>query len=371
LIFSSAAGLRLDGQPAEFAFPEGDKTAGEQIALELLQSRYGIIFDGLDSGIAAQIRNWTGTSSELQTFIETSIRTFEGLPEAAAAAAKQADDAWNEMQAVLDRINGTHGGKTVDQMAAEFQQSNAWAAGMTVTELVQQFLTITKEDYLGYSEAQRALIRDITSLGYSAEEAAGTIGDVTDAMAGFSGVYGFSAERLAERQAAREAAEALERLAEAASNAREGIARTLEESLFGPNSPLDPTQQLTMANQSFWDLIGRASIGDIGAMEELPEAFNRLIELANGYYASGSGFQEIFQLAFNAMAGIGDVPDYNERMLSASEQAADVAQSTYEVNVDVREILIQIRDQAPRVAEASADRMAHAMKTATLATDRR
>lgn len=74
------AGLRSDGQPAQFAFPEGtDREAAEQIAKEVLQSRYGIIFAQIDSTIAETIRGFSGTSTELQTYIETALGVVEGL----------------------------------------------------------------------------------------------------------------------------------------------------------------------------------------------------------------------------------------------------------------------------------------------------
>lgn len=73
-------GLRSDGQPATFGIPPGSEREGaEQIARELLQSRYGILFEGIDKGIAEQIRAWSGTSTELQAFIEQMLGIIEGL----------------------------------------------------------------------------------------------------------------------------------------------------------------------------------------------------------------------------------------------------------------------------------------------------
>ena len=74
------AGLRMDGQPAQFAFPEGtDREAAEQLAKEILQSRYGTIFSQIDATIADTIKQWGGTSTELQTYIETALGVVEGL----------------------------------------------------------------------------------------------------------------------------------------------------------------------------------------------------------------------------------------------------------------------------------------------------
>jgi hypothetical protein len=73
------AGRRADGQPAQFAFPEGDQTAAEQIAKELLQSRYGTLFELIDKSFAEQIKGWAGTSTELQSFIESALGLFESI----------------------------------------------------------------------------------------------------------------------------------------------------------------------------------------------------------------------------------------------------------------------------------------------------
>ncbi len=75
----TAAGRRTDGQPAQFAFPEGDQTAAEQIAKELLQSRYGTLFGLIDKSFAEQIKSFAGTSTELQAFIEAALGLFESL----------------------------------------------------------------------------------------------------------------------------------------------------------------------------------------------------------------------------------------------------------------------------------------------------
>jgi hypothetical protein len=367
----TAAGLRMDGQPAEFAFPEGDKTAGEQIALELLQSRYGIIFDGLDAGIATQIRNWSGTSTELQAFIEASINSFEALPEAAAAARQMAEEAWGEMQAIIDQINGTHGGRTVEQMATEFQTANAWAAGMTVTQLVQQFLTITKDDYLAYDEAQRALIRDITRLGNTAEDAADSINASADAMAGFSGVYGLTADQLARNRQIEEA----NRLAAAFEDARQAIRDYLHDMQLGEHSILDPAQQLKISVDQFWQAFSAAMAGDLNALDSLPGLADLLLDLARANYASGSGFVDLYEWVRNLLGLAGNTPGaektYEDKVLDAGEVTAEYTQLNYEVNVEVRELLLQIRDTAPKIASDNASTISLAIRNAFAESERR
>lgn len=75
----SQAGLRMDGQPAQMAFPEGDANAAEAIAMELLRSRYGILFEQIDKELAEQVRSFGGNSQELQAFIESMLGLLEGL----------------------------------------------------------------------------------------------------------------------------------------------------------------------------------------------------------------------------------------------------------------------------------------------------
>lgn len=73
-------GLRSDGQPAQFAIPEGAEGEGaEQIFKELLQSRYGILFEGIDQTIADTIKEWSGSSSELASFVDEVLDVIEAL----------------------------------------------------------------------------------------------------------------------------------------------------------------------------------------------------------------------------------------------------------------------------------------------------
>ncbi len=76
----TATGLRADGQPAQFAIPRGSEAEGaEQIAKELLQSRYGILFEGIDAGIAAKIKEWSGSSTDLQQYITSALDVIDAL----------------------------------------------------------------------------------------------------------------------------------------------------------------------------------------------------------------------------------------------------------------------------------------------------
>jgi hypothetical protein len=57
---------RTDGQPAEFAFGKKDETAGQQLTLEYLKSKYGVVFDEIDKTFADYVRNYKGKAEDLQ-----------------------------------------------------------------------------------------------------------------------------------------------------------------------------------------------------------------------------------------------------------------------------------------------------------------
>lgn len=77
------AGLRNDGQPAEFAIPPGSEAAGqEQITTEILKSRYGAVFDEISASAAAAIRAFDGTSEELYKLIATFLNVEQMIQNA-------------------------------------------------------------------------------------------------------------------------------------------------------------------------------------------------------------------------------------------------------------------------------------------------
>lgn len=56
---------RTGGGPAEFAFGKDDDTASQQLTLEFLKAKYGVVFDELDKTFADFIRGYTGKSEDL------------------------------------------------------------------------------------------------------------------------------------------------------------------------------------------------------------------------------------------------------------------------------------------------------------------
>jgi hypothetical protein len=227
-------------------------------------------------------------------------------------------------------------------MAAEFQSANAWAAGMTVAQLIEQFLTITKDDYLAYSEAQRTLIRDITRLGHTADEAAESLGEAADAaddMAGFSGVYGLTPDQLARNRAIEEA----NKLAEAFAAARQNIWDYLRDLGLSQHSPLDPAQQLRLVVDQFYQMFAGAMGGDLGALQGLPGLADILLDLARQNYATGPEFQALYEWVRRLLGEAGTLPgagaaaDFNTKVLDQGDRQITLAEGTLSMLLTIRD----------------------------------
>lgn len=84
-----------------------------------------------------------------------------------------------------------------------------------------------------------------------------------------------------------------------------GPIRDFQESLnLSEFSPLTPQQRLEEAQSQFDDLARRALAGDFEAIQALPNAAQQLLQEAQGMFASGQGFQDIFDLVNSILAQV-------------------------------------------------------------------
>ncbi len=75
--------------------------------------------------------------------------------------------------------------------------------------------------------------------------------------------------------------------------------------LTGNLSPLSASQRLAESGSQFDALLARARTGDMGAVQQLTGAAGTYLEQARGYYASGSGYTDVFGSVQNALAQLG------------------------------------------------------------------
>lgn len=118
---------------------------------------------------------------------------------------------------------------------------------------------------------------------------------------------------------------------------RHSIGDYLNNSLTSGLSPLDPRGRLSQAEKTFYDLLGKANAGDLDAGGKLQGARETYLQLAQAVYGSSSPFVGIFNKTFDELAKFADVATINER------QAATLDKS-YSVQMDMKALLIQIRD---------------------------
>jgi hypothetical protein len=88
------AACAATGSPRSSLSRKGDATAAEQIAHELLVSRYATVFDELNPRVSALIRNFKGTSAELQGLISTFLTAEEFIRSMADASPWQDYRRW-------------------------------------------------------------------------------------------------------------------------------------------------------------------------------------------------------------------------------------------------------------------------------------
>ena len=112
-------------------------------------------------------------------------------------------------------------------------------------------------------------------------------------------------ERLREqKRQADEQARLLKQAQEKATAALKGIKDAIDNALGSRDSPLAPRAAVAHAQSVFEDLVAKAQGGDVKAAEDLPEAFNRLLDTARGAFASGPEFAAIFNTALAEMQAI-------------------------------------------------------------------
>lgn len=112
------------------------------------------------------------------------------------------------------------------------------------------------------------------------------------------------------------------RLEEILNDLMEPIRNFIRGERLGQDSPLRPEEQLGEARSRFEELLAAALSGDVEAIENLPEAADKLLELARSFFASGEGFQEIFNFVQEALEKVtGLTPD---DLLNQTEQQTQI-----------------------------------------------
>lgn len=135
------------------------------------------------------------------------------------------------------------------------------------------------------------------------------------------------------------------------SGARNGIRGFLDSLITGETSTLSPTDRIDQARANYLKLLDAANGGDVNAAGQLQGAADTYLKLAREMFGSSSAYVTIFNQVFDQLAKFAEVKGINERMLDAQVQALSYQAQTADTLLEVRDILVAIRDR-PSLASA-------------------
>jgi hypothetical protein len=415
--YNATGARRADGQPAEFAFGKGDETAAQQLTLEYLQQKYGAVFDTIDTTFATFIRDYTGKSEDLLKEIGAFVGVMEGLRalnvngldleglrgfqragETLEQTLQRVGGAWQQFEQLFttdaERLDMARASiaETFERLAIAIPSTKdefeALVRGLDLStekgrEMFDALMAIAPA-FVAVTDAAESAIDSISQIARNAGQSLGfgrngsntganigasinalsnAVQDNTSAVkentdAGFSGVYGLTPAQLARNREIEEA----NRLAQAFADVRTSIRDYIKGLDTSEFSILDPAQQLKVAVDDFWILWDKAMKGDLEALSKLTGQADLVLGLARTNYASGSGFVDLQAWIRSLLTQAGNPP--------GQKTFADVAQASYEVEVEIRDLLIQIRDQAPIVSAAATASFARAIRNEAAAVER-
>lgn len=360
----TSAGRRMDGQPAQFAFPEGtDKEAAEQLAKELLQSRYGTLFAEVDASIADQVKNWSGDSASLETFIETMLGVIEGLGklnitgldlESLKAMQKEGESLDQTFQRVANTWawftdNFYTDAEKLDIAQKQVEKTFA-ELGIAVPANVTEFRKLVEGLDLS-TEAGRTMFNMLMGVAPAFLQVADAATVTTEAVAETAkGIT--DAEREIRDANARAEVERRRAAVEAARQAAE-VRKSLREYLSGllldeSTSPLTLQQRMDEAKRQYEETLGLAKGGDLAAQRGLGNAFDAYLKLAREMFGSSAAYNAIFQQGFDEIRGVAKGgPNWQDAMAAAMPAGGAKLASSEDVaglNTSVRELISLIAE---------------------------
>lgn len=131
--------------------------------------------------------------------------------------------------------------------------------------------------------------------------------------------------------------------------ARGGLANFLNGTALGGLSPMTPQEKLAEAKRQYEAILAAAMGGDLGAAGRLGGAAETYLQIAREMFASGSGYISIYDQVMGQVKGVDQRLAIDEQILRATlGMATDIAAQT-EILIEVKSLLIDIRDKGPAV----------------------
>jgi len=91
---------------------------------------------------------------------------------------------------------------------------------------------------------------------------------------------------------------------------------------IGDSSVLSPQQQLEVASQQFYEVLAKANAGDTKAQSSITSVAKTFLDEAKGYYASTTGYVDIFNQVMDALSGFGTTEVIDPQLAMLEKQLA-------------------------------------------------
>jgi hypothetical protein len=348
----------LSGPGARYGFGEehGDfsGTLGEMTA-----DRARTILNAVDPVLAQLVEGFQGTGEELGQFVLSLLGMRQALADMNVTGLNMETlqlmgRAGETLEQTFQRVAGTWSWFTqnfyteAEQLEMATTQVNGVFAqlGLEVPGSVTEFRRLVEGLDLSTEEGRRLwdMLMDVApaflTVTNAADDATTATEDLADAL-----------ERQAEiqRQIEESVRESRESQLAAIVGARGGLANFLNGTALGGLSPMTPQEKLAEAKRQYEAILAAAMGGDLGAAGRLGGAAETYLQIAREMFASGSGYISIYDQVMGQVKGVDQRLAIDEQILRATlGMATDIAAQT-EILIEVKSLLIDIRDKGPAV----------------------
>lgn len=266
--------------------------------------------------------DYEGLADDVATALKNSLSTdLEGL----AADINFAQT----FRTIFDRVDPIGPFETtLRQLEAAFAAAEAKAEelGLEVDDMAASFRGATQRLAEDINRQMGLDILDMidptTAALYRAQESLNALRKDVEAVGGDMGLFDRYQALVLMRVVEGEQIAAQTRTLEASIGTWDRLGRTLRQTrlallLDDTLSPLDPRSRLDEAQRQYDDVARRARLGDVSALEQLPEISRQYLEVARGFYASSEDYARIF----NAVsATLQDTESLAARHLNLAQQ---------------------------------------------------
>ena len=317
----------------EFAFPKGDGTAGEQLSMAYLKSKYGTVFQELDKTFADFVRNFTGSAEDLQKAIaeesavlgllaDTSSDILNKIPGLTIDGLRDMQQAGEDLAATFQRVVGDFLNAQNALNAAIGSRNPAFARDMVLGQrnaIGGQFASLIGQSY-GADLASRMALdpQSFTGLGTEGMQLlAQWLGLQTTLEQLDAQLSGGTS------QAVSDFTNTLVNSASAMGGAISGLAAYLRGSLLSDLSPLNPQARYNEARNQYNANLALAQGGNIDAIANFGSLRDQFLSASRAVNASSGQYNTDFFSTYNAGAALtgGQVRPYTAADATANTSA--------------------------------------------------